>query len=326
MPLDPVPKDSLKVGDILLCNIPDLSFMEYMKCTWAVLRHYMSTGSFSWDEATPLIHWVIGVFDGFHYCHASFWNGEQVVESRIATGLRPNDISTYSEDTVDVYRYHKDGRRIGDPSLPAGPLLDKAQELVNRGWEYGFDSAYLLAILCVTRWHRAEWVDRIHDLLRRHAPAGWEECIDLLFRDYRPQIDHLIEELIVLALNVVAKYRHKEGYVCSQTVAVIFNEAEDAGHPLGTYKIDKPTYAAAAAPVLVAPPRPEEESAAAREEMVEKLRAELERLPAPSAPLLSAAQKTDYEEWQADLREDTLYTPRDLAQSRNTEIAGRLVL
>ncbi len=327
MQLDPIPKSSLKTGDILLCNIPKLSFLQYMESIEAVLKNYIRTRKFSLDEATPLIHWIIGVFDNYHYCHASFWNGEKVVESRIKGGLRANDISTYSEDTVDVYRYHRDDHWVGDPFLPVDPLLEKAQSLVNLHLPYGFDSAYLLAILCVTRWHRGEWVDRIRDLLVRHMPSRWEELINTLFRKFRPQIDAMIEALIVRALEVVRKYRDKKGYVCSQTVAVIYNEAGDAKHSVGTYKIAKPTYATAAATLsLVTPPTGEEEEVAACEAMMQRLRVQLEQLPMPSASILSATAHADYDAWQSDLRADTFYTPRDLAESSNTDLVGRLKL
>lgn len=327
MQLTPIPKDSLKTGDVLLCNIPELSFLQYLKTIEAVLKNYIQTSHFSMEEATPLIHWIIGVFDGYHYCHASFWNGEKVVESRIKGGLRANDISTYSEDTVDVYRYHRDGQWVGDPSLPVDPLLRKAQSLVDRHLPYGFDSAYMLAILCVTRWHRAEWVDRIRDLLVRYGPAGWEKTIDGLFQAFRPQIDALIEALIVQALRVVQKYLDGKGYVCSQTVAIIYNEAGDAEYPTGTYKIVKPTYAVAAEPrVMVASPRRQREEVAACEAMVGRLRVQLEQLRVPAALKLTAAAHSDYKAWQAELRRDSFYTPRDLAQSSNTDLVGRLKL
>jgi hypothetical protein len=327
MQLDPIPKDSLKTGDILLCNIPELSFLRYMDCIWSVLTHYISTRQFSLDQATPLVHWIIGYFDECHYCHASFWNGEKVVESRSQGGLRANDILTYREDTVDVYRYHRDDHWLGDPELPVDPLLQKAQALVDKHWTYGFDSAYLLAILCVTRWDRSQWVDHIRDFLICHAPSGWQEQIETLFHDFRPQIDVIVERLIVEALEVVRKYRDRKGYVCSQTVAVIYNQAGDAKNPLGTYKITKPTYMAiATSKVQVAPPSPQEEGVAARDEMIQKLRFQLEQMPVPLASTLSAAVHTEYETWQADLLEDTFYTPRDLAESSNTELAGRLVL
>jgi hypothetical protein len=270
MQLDPIPKDSLKTGDILLCNIPELSFQQYMDCIWSVLTHYISTRQFSLDQATPLVHWIIGYFDECHYCHASFW--------------------------------------LGDPELPVDPLLQKAQALVDKHWTYGF-------------------VDHIRDFLICHAPSGWQEQIERLFHDFRPQIDVIVERLIVEALEVVRKYRDRKGYVCSQTVAVIYNQAGDAKNPLGTYKITKPTYMAiATSKVQVAPPSPQEEGVAARDEMIQKLRFQLEQMPVPLASTLSAAVHTEYETWQADLLEDTFYTPRDLAESSNTELAGRLVL
>ncbi len=328
MTLDPITKDMLKRGDILLCNIPKLSFWQYMSSIEEMLANYISTGQIGWKAATPLIHWGIGYFDECHYCHASFWNGDKVVESRIQGGLRANDISTYSEDTVDVYRYHRDGHWLGDISLPVDPLLQKAQALVDKEWPYGFDSAYLLGILCVTRWHRAEWVDCIRDFMVRHAYFSWlEEWIEDIFNENRPQIDALIEKLIVAALEVVRKYRERKGFVCSQTVAVIYNEAVDAEHAVGAYKIDKPTYSVSSAPpVLVAPPSTEEEEVAAWEDTIQKLRAQLAQLPMPTAPILSATSRTDYETWQADLRADTFYTPRDLAESSNTELVGQLKL
>lgn len=333
MQLNQIPKDQLKPGDILLCSILERSFLQYLGNILAVIKHYRATGEFSLEGATDLIHWIIGVFDEYHYCHASFWNGEKVVESRIKSGLRANDISSYSEDLVDVYRYHKDGGWLGDPALPPDPLLRKAQELVDLRWPYGFDSAYLLAILCVSRWHRAEWTVRIRDLLVNHAPHGLEQSIDLLFRTYHTQIDAMIERLIAMALEVVRKYRDRKGYVCSQTVAIIYNEASDPEHPEGTYKIAKPSYADAGMPLAFAASRgPGDEGIEECEDMIRDLGLELEQMQAAPTrfmatdPSTVAASTSSYEEGQRALHEDTFYTPRDLAESGNTALAGRLVL
>lgn len=327
MEISQIRKDELMVGDILLCNIPQRSFLDYLKNIMAVIKHYRATGHFSLEGATDLIHWVIGVFDDYHYCHASFWNGEKVVESRIKGGLRANDISTYSEDTVDVFRYRKGDERLGDPALPPAPLLQKAQELVARHWDYGFDSAYLLAILCVSRWHRAEWVDRIRDLLLRYAPHALEESINILFRDYRPQIDKLIEHLITMALEVVREYRNRDGYVCSQTVAVIFNEACDGNHPAGTYKLDKPSYSkpvSGLSRALLSSLGEKEISEC--KEMVRELGTHLKQRPEVSVQLMAETSLVSYEDHQVALQKDSFYTPRDLAESKNTVLSGRLVL
>jgi len=263
--------------------------------------------------------------DEYHYFHASFWNGTEVVESRMKGGLRANDIATYHDDIVDVYRYRKEGQWLGSPSLPVEPLLHKAQELVERHWPYGFDSAYLLAILCVSRWHRAEWVDRIRDLLVHHAPSRWiGEQLAKLVETYRTPIDACFEKLVVEALDVVRKYRNRQGYVCSQTVAVIYNEAGDAVHAAGTYELPKPSHALRAAPLLVAAPTGEDEAAC--EDLIRELGTELARLPATSAVALAGSLEHDYPALQAQLREDTFYTPRDLAESIRTEIVGRLQL
>jgi len=329
MELNPITKDTLKAGDIFLCKIPDLSFRQYMASLRDVVASYVSGRGFDMDAATPLIHWIIGFFDQYHYFHASFWNGTKLVESRIAGGLRENDIGTYANDIVDVYRYQKDGHWVGSAQLPVGPLLHKAQSLVDLHWPYGFDSAYLLGILCVTRWERAKWVDNIRDILIRHAPfPELEEPIGKLIEQFRPQIDALIEHLIVLALDAVRKYRERKGYVCSQTVAVIFNEAGDAQHAPGTYEIEKPTYALRATPALalVAQPGSEADGVAACEDLIRSLGVELERLPAVQARASLAARGESYESWQAFLREDSFYTPRDLAESGNTRLVGRLEL
>lgn len=327
MQLNPITKDSLKTGDILLCNIPELSFPQYLETIVAIVDEYRRTKRFSMEKATPLVHWIIGVFDDCHYCHASFWNGGKVVESRIKGGLRANDISTYSEDTVDVYRYHRDGHWVGDRFLPVEPLLQRAQSLVDLHLPYGFDSAYMLAILCVTRWNRAEWVDRICDLLARYASADWRKMINELFQAFRPQIDGLIEALVVQALEVVQKYLDGKGYVCSQTVAIIYNEADDEEHPTGTYKIVKPSYSLDAAPqLLAASPNRQKEEIGACEELLGKLRAQLEQLKAPANQKLTSDACSDYQAWQTELRGDSFYTPRDLAQSSNTDLVGRLKL
>jgi hypothetical protein len=327
--LNPITKDTLKAGDIFLCKIPDLSFWQYMASLRDVVAGYASGRGLDMDAASPLIHWIIGYFDRYHYFHASFWNGKKLVESRIAGGLRENDIGTYANDIVDVYRYQKDGHWVGSPQLPVDPLLHKAQSLVDRHWPYGFDSAYLLAILCVTRWERAKWVDGIRDILIRHVPSPeLGEQIEKLIERFRPQIDALIEHLIVLALDAVRKYRKREGYVCSQTVAVIYNEATDARHAPGTYEIEKPTYALRGTPALalVAQPRSEADGVAACEDLIRSLGVELERLPKGQARASLASPGESYESWQAFLREDSFYTPRDLSESGNTQLVGRLEL
>ncbi len=346
MQLTPITKDALKTGDILLCKIPQLTFREYMQSLLQVLRIYISDKRFDLDAATPLIHWIIGFFDQYYYFHASFWNGTKLVESRIKGGLRENDISTYANDIVDIYRYHKDGQWLGSPALPVEPLLNKSRDLVDRHWAYGFDSAYLLAILCVTRWKRADWVDDIQKILVEHAHfPSLKESIAQLFEQFRPQIDAMIERLIVMALEVVRKYREKEGFVCSQTVAVIYNEATDETNPPGTFAIAKPTYAVAGPahllratpPVgLVVEPMSKDDDVDACEDMIQNLRVELERLPSaqPRGMLTSSdtgrgmlsAYDTDYTRWQTGLRKDNFYTPRDLAESSNTRLVGRLYL
>ncbi len=333
MKLDPVTRNDLRAGDILLCRIPELSRQQIFSCVEQLLAGYLSTRRFDATAAAPLIHWVIGYFDRGGYCHASFWNGSKLVESRL-TGLRENELSTYSEDTVDVFRYQREGHAVGDACLPVSPLLQRAQALVDLHWPYGFDSGYLLAILCVTRWHRKEWVDRIRDLLLHGTDSPWlEKAIHELFDENRPRIDALVERLVTAALEVVRRYRNRQGMVCSQTVAVIYNEACDGAHPAGSYAIRKPSYSvAAAAPVLLASAGQDEGSREAWEARLRSLRTRLQQLPEPGSLLRAAAAGTghrggtEYESWQEELRADSLYTPRDLARSENTRLVGRLQL
>ncbi|KPJ87081.1 MAG: hypothetical protein AMJ53_18705 [Gammaproteobacteria bacterium SG8_11] len=320
-----ITKDELKQGDILLCKIPELSILQYLSAITKVIRLYVSTRKFDLDAATSLIHWIIGYFDQYHYFHASFWNGEMVVESRIKGGLRANDISSYVNDTVDVYRFYKNNSELGSPELPVDPLLQKAQALVDEHLPYGFDGAYLLAILCVTRWHRSQWVDRIREILlhNAHSPAV-RDMMEKLFEQFRPQIDQVIEGLIVRALDVVKKYRDRKGYVCSQTVAIIYNEAAEAKRASGTYTIKKPSYALKAEPVLLTAPLTDTGESECLE-MIKMLGSELAKLP-PEATVMTFSAQSDYEVIQESLRADNFYTPRDLAESLNTKLAGRLKL
>lgn len=327
MELELITRNKLKEGDILLSRIPELSIKQYLQDILKVIINFASTRKFDMDAASSLIHWIIGFFDQYHYFHASFWNGEMVVESRMKGGLRANDISTYKNNTVDVFRYIKDGEQLGPPALPVDPLLSRAQALVDEHLPYGYDSASLLAILCVERWHRSQWVDSIRKILVHHVHSrAVRESIESLFDLLKPHMDHMIEELIVRALDVVRKYRDRKGYVCSQTVAIVYNEAADKGHPAGTYAIDKPSYVHMDEPLLLAVPL-EEAGEDEKEclEVLESIGAELAKLPAEPA-VRAASGQPDYDMLQKYIKGDSFYTPRDLAESDNTMIAGRLKL
>jgi len=173
-------------------------------------------------------------------------------------------------------------------------------------------------------------VDYLRDFLVRHAPSeDARKLIGQVIDQYRPQIDALCERLLVRGLDVVRSYldqRHP-GYVCSQTVAVIYNEAGDATHPVGTYTISKPNHALkASGPVLLVAPPTTDQEVAACERQIRDLGAELAKLPEPPARSLSASAPDDYDALQTRLWTDSFYTPRDLAESCCLAHVGRLDL
>ncbi len=322
----PIRKSQLQPGDVLLCKIPALSCYDYLSSIGTLIASSTSKKKFDWEAAMPLIHWLIGCLDEGHYFHAAFWNGSKLVQSRIVTGLAEGELESFDQDTVDVFRFQKKGEWLGSANLPVQPLLSKAEELVGRHWKYGFDAAYLLAILCVTRWPREHLFERLRDIIVHHAPADIQEDLRKTLDALRPQIDWLLEKILVVALNVVNQYLSGNGYVCSQTVAVIYNEAGDADHPVGTYKIPKPDHAARPMQLLLAPPATTRKELAACKEKIAQLRTELEKVSPPPTKLLMTSGPSKYEQLRALLMNDSYYTPRDLAESSAMKLVGRLSL
>ena len=135
----------------------------------------------------------------------------------------------------------------------------------------------------------------------------------------------MIEHLFVKALEVVQGYMQGPGYVCSQAVAVIFNEAGDSAHAAGTYAIPKPSHAGGGPGALALCAAPQVDESAC-EHGIRDLGAELARVPVPAATLLTASHLRDYDTLQGRLQVDSFYTPRDLAQSGRTVLVGRLDL
>jgi hypothetical protein len=95
---------------------------------------------------------LIMLFDGGSYSHAALYDGERVVEV-IATGVARRSLQESVGDAkhVDVYRFQKDGRELGEPGWPAGPVLAAARQLGAQGERYAYEQILLLVALCATR-------------------------------------------------------------------------------------------------------------------------------------------------------------------------------
>lgn len=302
--------EDLKPGDIFLLSFKHPAVDKYFEALYAVLKGLILRKD--WNEflgdALLILDGLIVSFDRDRYTHASFWDGEMIVEAGLG-GVKRNLLETYRGIDVHVYRYAVDGElKLGTPGYPVQPLADRAKWLAKQDLNYSYTTAILFMFLCVTRWEREEWIQEMEDFLKRHVRIVNPEVIDILFKLNHDKLTRFFEWMADEMIRRIVAFRKDEGLVCSETVATIFNETE----PVGKYHIDKPLNVAqnkAHEPVTL-------EHSSSAKEALEKFVSLLEHNEIP------ATAENDRRNWNQVI--DIMYTPHDIARSQNTQIAGRI--
>jgi len=84
--------------------------------------------------------------DGGSYSHAGVWDGQCVVEATLG-GIAANPIghALESQQYVDVYRFCRDGSRLGAHEWPAAPVIGQARSFV--GMKYAYADLLLAAVV-----------------------------------------------------------------------------------------------------------------------------------------------------------------------------------
>lgn len=261
-----------------------------------------------------ILRGLIITFDRDIYTHAAFWNGEAVVEAGMS-GVKANPIAHYMNTVTDVYRFTKNGDELGSKIFPTDPVLQKAKWLVDQELEYSYETAYLYMFLCVTRWEREQWIKDIQAFLENHIKAVDPKYIELFFKAYRQQILQFFEWMADEIIRLIIAFRDDKGLVCSETVALIFNDAK----PTGKYHLEKPlertndqSEKVQNKPVLL------NQSDSVEEKLLKELTQSFKEAEFPN----TTASNSDNWSHKVDIE----YTPHDIARSQNTSLAGRLVL
>ncbi|MTI88740.1 MAG: hypothetical protein FH748_12305 [Balneolaceae bacterium] len=153
-------------------------------------------------------------------------------------------LESYQGYNAHVYRYTADDDyKIGSSKYPVAPLLYKANSLVGKH-SYSYDTAILFMFLCVARWEREEWIRKMEDFLKKHIEIISPAIIEVLFKYNYDKLIRLLEWFADEIICQIIAFRKDKGLVCSETVALIYNEA----NPVGKYHIEKPLTASTSPP------------------------------------------------------------------------------
>lgn len=303
----------LKPGDIFLCVFEHPGAEAYFEALINTIKYYNYKDEADrtkfLENALIILRGLIITFDDDIYTHASFWNGEAIVEAGLS-GVNANPLEHYKDTITDVYRFQKDGNELGSNELPNTPLLEEAQKLVDQNLNYSYETAYLYILLCLTRWKRDEWITLMKDSLKAQLSENKSSYIELIFNIYHDKIVMLFEWMADEMIRQIVAYRKDDGLVCSETVAKIYNEAL----PIGNYHIEKPLSADSNPPIRSKQQDGEPIGEHILDTFIESLK-ELEKNDIYSVGSYSWGNAVDIE-----------YTPHDLARSKNTYLAGRLDL
>lgn len=308
----------LQPGDILMSEFEHPDAKEYFEALLIALQYrnhktepekkkFMS-------GVLVILRGLIITFDRDIYTHAAFWNGEAVVEAGMS-GVNANPISHYMDTVTDVYRFTNSGEGLGSEAYPTDPVLQKANWLVDQDLDYSFETAYLYMFLCVTRWNRAQWIEDVQKFLEIHVKAVDPKYIELFFKVYHHKIVQFFEWMADEIIRLIIAFRDDKGLVCSETVAYIFNKAE----PVGKYHLEKPLdssdgqlHKSKQEPTIL------DCANIKTERLLNDLTESFKQAEFPKTSGKNA------ENWSQAI--DIEYTPHDIARSKNTHLAGRLVL
>ncbi|PYT12233.1 MAG: hypothetical protein DMG59_23990 [Acidobacteria bacterium] len=159
----------------------------------------LTTGDVLLYHGTSFFSKIILALDGGNYSHAAIVHDGHMTEA-LSNGITENTpaASTASAKYVDVYRFVKDGARLGDAAFPVAPLDSAIQAFENSPQRYAYEEILLLALLCSTRKVTAaahlpglamivrNILETASDTLAKLIAAGREPviCSELVYRCY----------------------------------------------------------------------------------------------------------------------------------------------
>lgn len=150
-----------------------------------------------------MISQLIFLVDGGSYSHSAIYDGRRVVEA-IGSGVTSRSVkeSVKGADYVDVYRFAKDGHRLGEAGWPDDPILDTVDGFVEQDGRYAYEQVLLLAALAATR----------------RIPLD-------------PVSKRILRTVLDAAADLIAKLiaGGKEPMICSELVSRSFSEAGGKG-------------------------------------------------------------------------------------------------
>lgn len=325
IPASVISLDDVMPGDILLLQYdavkpPEKECEKIVELVFAALRCWQHWGSYTekekkekFAELMPLIHFAIKEFDGDQYFHAAIvgvdGDDKPAVIEAGTEGINCTPLTDYWEGPISVYRYQKPPIALGDPALPAEPVLETASGyFTGSDIKYGYSHAGLLAIWCLFRSGEDVVMARLKQSL---AGILGEKAMDLLFSGKAEvQIKLLLVNLFHQALDY---WRKDNQMVCSELVASCFNNADSEG----TYRISRELDPRKIAKPSLDPIKPLflDDGLADKQVLILRealLSLDLER---PLRPIEVALELVD---------KDILYTPRDLKNSINTFHVGNM--
>ncbi|MEX0298240.1 MAG: hypothetical protein AB3N28_04170 [Kordiimonas sp.] len=325
IPASVISLDDVMPGDILLLQYdavkpPEKEREKIVELVFSALRCWQHWGSYTEEEKKekfaelmPLIHFAIKEFDGDQYFHAAIvgvdGDDKRTVIEAGTEGINCKPLTDYWKGPISVYRYQQPPIALGDPSLPAEPVLETANGyFTGPDIKYGYSHAGLLAIWCLFRSGEDVVMARLKQTL---AGILGEKAVDLLFSGKAEvQIKLLLVNLFHMALDY---WRKDNQMVCSELVASCFNNADDEG----TYRISRELDPKKIAKPSLGPIKPLflDEGLADKQVLILRealLSLELER---PLRSIEVALELVD---------KDILYTPRDLKNSINTFHVGNM--
>jgi hypothetical protein len=245
-------------------------------------------------------------FDGGDYSHGGIVRGGQVTEA-LGSGINHRPVATSVSDAkyVDVYRFTKDGKTLGDPQYPVPALSAAIQVFEAAKNAYAYDEILLLAMLCSTR--------RLAGIMS--APG-----LAMIVRNF---LDSAMELLAVLMSA------GRKPVICSEMVFRCFGNADQAGtYVLLIRGADIPSAQTLAAAALPSDPAAAQLQSQAAAFLQNYSQAALMPAAAPSSPPIVAfgAPISAYSAAISAFAVANFVTPHDLQDSPNLQMAGTLSL
>lgn len=238
-------RSTLRPGDILLLAIKDYDnpvdeFADFFSSAMAAF-HAWQAGKPAEEilqVSFPMIQIAITIFDQDRFSHAAVvgypevgGGGATVVIEIGPAGMAVSDLDDYlaaHPNPVAAVRYTKDGKLLGDASLPSEPIMKVANELLAGGpIQYGYFNAFVLAMLCAWRHCDGMVLDTLREALVRYFGEKHRVVIEMFFSVCGKDLRALLIKLSHVAGDYL---RNRKELVCSEMVATCFN---DATNPVG---------------------------------------------------------------------------------------------